>query len=101
MAADGGRAGRSPAQIQALIAVAVWGASFGATKRLLAELSPATVLFTRTALATALVAGGLALAGRLRPIPRRDWLPLLVLALLGLVLTQLLQAYALLRSTSA
>jgi drug/metabolite transporter (DMT)-like permease len=87
--------------VGALVAVTIWGASFAATKRLLAEVSPGTVLLTRTVLATLLVAGGLALRGRLRPFPARDWPRLVVLSLLGLVLTQGLQAYALQRSTSA
>jgi drug/metabolite transporter (DMT)-like permease len=97
---DDPRAARAAA-LQALVAVTVWGASFAATKRVLAELSPGSVLFTRTVLGTGLVAGGLALRGRLRPLARREWPHLLGLALLGLVLTQLLQAFALERSTSA
>jgi len=48
-----------------------------------------------------LVAGGLGFRGRLAAIPRRDWPGIVGLALLGLVATQLLQAYALERSTSA
>lgn len=94
-------ASRTAAVVGALVAVSIWGASFAATKRLLAEVSPGTVLLTRTVLATLLVAGGLAFRGRLRSFPARDWPRLVVLSLLGLVLTQLLQAYALERSTSA
>src|SRR5437867_1651798 len=54
---DDPRAARAAA-LQALVAVTVWGASFAATKRVLAELSPGSVLFTRTVLGTGLVAGG-------------------------------------------
>jgi len=89
------------ATLQALLAVTVWGASFATTKRALAELSPATLLFARTVLGTALIAGGLALRGQLRPIARREWPRIFGLALLGLVCTQTLQAIALERSTSA
>jgi drug/metabolite transporter (DMT)-like permease len=85
----------------ALIAVILWGASFAATKLLLAELAPATLLFTRTLLGALVVTGWLVAQGRLGPLPARAWPRLVVLALLGLVLTQLLQAHALLRSTSA
>ena len=87
--------------VGALVGVTIWGGSFAATKRLLAEVSPGTVLLTRTLLATLLVAGALAVRGRLRPLPARDWPRLVMLALLGVVLTPLLQAYALQRSTSA
>jgi drug/metabolite transporter (DMT)-like permease len=97
----GGDASRTVAVVGALVAVSIWGASFAATKRLLAEISPATVLLARTVLATLLVAGGLACRGRMRLFPARDWPRLVGLSLLGLVLTQFLQAYALERSTSA
>lgn len=92
---------RTTAVLGALVAVTVWGASFAATKRLLLELSPASILLARTVLGALLVTGGLLLAGRLRGLPRADWPRIVVLALLGLVLTQLLQAWALARSTSA
>src|SRR5689334_9174253 len=89
------------AALGALVAVIVWGGSFAATKRLLAEVSPGTILLGRTVLATLFIAGGLALRGRLRAFPVRDWPRLVRLSLLGLVLTQLLQAYALRHSSSA
>ena len=92
---------RRTAALGALVAVCIWGASFAATKRLLGEVSPATVLLGRTVLATCLIGGGLLVRRRLRPIPVRDWPRLVTLTLLGLVLTPLLQAYALRRSTSA
>jgi drug/metabolite transporter (DMT)-like permease len=92
---------RSAGLLQALVAVTIWGASFGATKRLLAEVSPETVLFARSVLATLLLVGGLALRGGLRVLPARDMPRVAGLALLGLVATQLLQAHALVRSTSA
>jgi drug/metabolite transporter (DMT)-like permease len=89
------------AALGALLAVTIWGASFAATKRLLVEVSPGTVLLGRTVLATLFIGGGLALRGRLRLFPARDWARLVSLSLLGLVLTQLLQAYALRHSSSA
>jgi drug/metabolite transporter (DMT)-like permease len=93
--------GRSGAVLQALVAVTIWGASFAATKQLLGELSPASVLFARTVLGTLLLAGGLAVRRELRPLPAHEWPQLVRLALLGLVLTPALQAWALQRSTSA
>jgi len=86
---------------RALVAVVIWGASFAATKRLLEEVAPATVLFGRTALATVVIAAAVALRSGLRPIPARDWPRLIGLAVVGLVLTPLLQAWALELSTSA
>ena len=92
---------RTVASLAALVAVVVWGGSFAATKRGLQELSPATLLFARTAVAAIFVGGALAVRGRLRLLPAREWPTLAVLSVAGLVATQLLQAWALVRSTSA
>ena len=92
---------RTLGSLAALIAVVVWGGSFAATKRGLQELSPATLLFARTAAAAIFIGGALAVRGRLRPLPLREWPTLVVLSVAGLVATQLLQAWALIRSTSA
>jgi drug/metabolite transporter (DMT)-like permease len=92
---------RTLASLAALGAVVVWGGSFAATKRGLAELSPATLLFARTIVAAIFVGGALAARGRLRPLPLQEWPTLVALSVAGLVATQLLQAWALTRSTSA
>jgi drug/metabolite transporter (DMT)-like permease len=92
---------RTIAVMQALAAVVVWGASFASTKRLLLEMQPETILFARSVLGAALVSAFLAARGRLRLLPARDWPQVAGFALLGLVATQLLQAYALERSSSA
>jgi drug/metabolite transporter (DMT)-like permease len=92
---------RTFASLAALGAVVVWGGSFAATKRGLTELSPATLLFARTAVAAIFVGAALAVRGRLRPLPTREWPALVALSVAGLVATQLLQAWALTRSTSA
>ncbi len=92
---------RTSAVVQALAAVVLWGASFAATKRLLLEMAPESVLFVRTVLGTALVTALLAWRGRLQLLPARDWPRIAGFALLGLLATQLLQAYALERSSSA
>ena len=93
--------GRTIAVAQALTAVVVWGASFASTKRLLSEMAPETILFVRCVLGTALVAVLLAWRGRLRLLPARDWPRIAGFAMLGLLATQLLQAFALERSSSA
>jgi drug/metabolite transporter (DMT)-like permease len=87
--------------LQALGAVVIWGASFAATKQLLGELSPGTLLFGRTVLGALAVAAMLGGRGRLRVLAKRDWPTLAALAMLGMVTTQLLQAWALAASTSA
>lgn len=92
---------RTSAITQALFAVVVWGASFASTKRLLDELSPETILVARSVLGMAFVAALLAVRGGFRLLPVRDWPRVAGFALLGLLTTQLLQAYALQRSSSA
>ena len=84
-----------------LIAVFIWGGSFAASKAVLRELSPTTLLFSRTLVALLLVSAYSAFRGRLRPMPRAEWPFIGLLAFLALVTTQGLQANALLRSTSA
>ncbi|MGH7899018.1 MAG: EamA family transporter, partial [Candidatus Binatia bacterium] len=73
----------SAAVVSALVAVTVWGASFAATKRLLDELSPHTLLFMRSAMGAAAVSALLAWRGRLAPMRATDWPWLLGLAVLG------------------
>src|SRR5262249_42787922 len=92
---------RRTAALQALAAVCIWRAAFAATKQLLAQLAPETLLFARTVLGAGLIAGGLAARGRLLVLPARAWPHVVSLAVAGLVLTQGLQAHALVRSTSA
>ena len=89
------------AVLAALTAVLVWGASFAATKLALAEMSVPTLLFGRAALGTAVVALWAFARGDLRRVPGRDVGWVVLLALAGNVIPQLLQGEALLRSTSA
>jgi len=85
----------------ALVAVVIWGASFPATKRVLAELSVETLVFARAVLGTALVLGFLLARGGLARLRRADIGALVALSLLGNVLPQWLQGQALVRSTAA
>ena len=85
----------------ALVAVVIWGASFPATKRVLAELSVETLVFARAILGTVLVLGFLLARGAVTGIRRADVGALVALSLLGNVLPQWLQGQALVRSTAA
>jgi drug/metabolite transporter (DMT)-like permease len=89
-----------PPRLGALLAIIIWGVSFVATKSVLAELSPATLVFARAGLGSLLLGGMLAL--RRQPLlPPRDAVgPLVAMGFIGVVFHQLLQAYAL-KLTSA
>jgi drug/metabolite transporter (DMT)-like permease len=83
------------ARLGALAAVVFWGVSFVATKAALGEVSPATVIFTRFALGSALLVAIAAARGeRLRP-PREAWPSLLLMGFVGVFVHQLIQSYAL------
>ena len=85
----------------AFASVVIWGASFAATKQVLAELSVETLVFARAVLGTALVAGILTMRCGFVRVRRRDFAALIALSLVGNVLPQWLQGQALLRSTAA
>lgn len=89
------------AVVAAVVCVVVWGASFPATKRVLAELSVETLVFARAVLGTALVGGWLLARGAFRPIRRSDVGTLVGLSLAGNVLPQWLQGRAMLHSSAA
>lgn len=84
-----------PPRLGAALAVVFWGVSFVATKAVVREISPATLIFSRAGLGTLLLFGLLAL--RRQPAwPPRDTLgPLAVMGFVGVAFHQLLQAYAL------
>jgi drug/metabolite transporter (DMT)-like permease len=92
---------RSRGTLEALGAVVIWGASFAATKRLLVDLSPGTLLFARTALGALAIGAMLGWRGRLVVLGSREWPALATLSICGIVATQLLQAWALEANTSA
>lgn len=74
----------------ALIAVVFWGISFVATKAALGEISPVTLIFSRFAIAAAVL---LAIV-RQWP-PRSAWPALALMGFVGIFVHQTLQAYAL------
>jgi drug/metabolite transporter (DMT)-like permease len=74
----------------AAIAIVFWGISFVATKRVLREISPSTLIFVRFAI------GALVLLAIVRELPpRRAWGALAVMGFVGVFVHQMLQAYAL------
>jgi drug/metabolite transporter (DMT)-like permease len=89
-----------PPRLGALLAIVFWGVSFVATKAVVAEISPITLIFSRAGLGWLLL--GAILAARKEPVlPPRDALgPLALMGFVGVAFHQLLQAYAL-RLTSA
>jgi drug/metabolite transporter (DMT)-like permease len=89
-----------PARLAALLAILFWGVSFVATKAVVAELSPATLVFARTLLGWALMFAILT-ARREPALPPRSALgALFAMGFVGVAFHQALQAYAL-RLTTA
>ncbi len=89
-----------PPRLGALVAIVFWGLSFVATKAVLREISPVTLIFTRFAMGSALL---LALVVACR-LPLRvsgrelGWLALA--GFIGVFVHQLLQSYALTLTTA-
>lgn len=84
--------------LKATFAVAVWGASFVATKVALREMTPVALVWTRFALGIP-VLGGFVLARRqFRLVPARDLAYFFLLGFIGITLHQWLQSNALVTS---
>ncbi|MGZ4779294.1 MAG: DMT family transporter [Thermoanaerobaculia bacterium] len=77
-------------RLGALVAVALWGISFVATKTALRDISPTTLIFTRFAIGSILL---LAIVRRLPP--RESWPSLALMGFIGVFVHQMLQSYAL------
>ncbi len=84
-----------PPRLGAFIAVVFWGVSFVATKAVLREIGPVTLIFLRFAIGSAV----LALAVRTLP-PRDAWPALAVMGFIGVFVHQMLQAYGLTLTTA-
>ncbi len=86
---------KMPPRLGATLAVVFWGVSFVATKAVVREISPPTLIFSRAGLGTLLLAS--MLAARRQPVwPPRDALgSLALMGFVGVAFHQLLQAYAL------
>lgn len=89
-----------PPRLQAFLAVVLWGVSFVATKAALREISPTTLIFSRSVLGTVLLLA--ALVARRRPLvpPRATWGPLALMGFVGVAFHQVLQAHGI-RLTTA
>ncbi len=84
-----------PPRLGALLAILFWGVSFVATKAVVGEISPITLIFTRAGLGTVLLLAMLALRRREALPPRDALLPLAAMGFVGVAFHQVLQAYAL------
>ncbi|HEX7622177.1 MAG TPA: DMT family transporter [Anaeromyxobacteraceae bacterium] len=84
-----------PPRLGALLAVVFWGLSFVATKAVVAEVSPTTLIFSRAGIGSMFLCATLALRGQ-PVLPPRDALgPLALMGFVGVAFHQLLQAHAL------
>jgi drug/metabolite transporter (DMT)-like permease len=84
-----------PPRLGALLAILFWGVSFVATKAVVREISPITLVFTRAGLGTLLLVAILGLRRRPALPPRDSLLPLAAMGFVGVAFHQVLQAYAL------
>ncbi len=86
---------RIPPRLGALIAVIFWGLSFVATKAVLREVGPVTLIFLRFGI------GAAVLALTVRRLPPRDaWPSLALMGFIGVFVHQMLQAYGLTLTTA-
>lgn len=79
----------------AFVAVAFWGVSFVATKAVVREVSPFALVFARSVVGTALLAGILRARGEPVLPPRASLGPLAVMGFVGVAFHGVLQAFAL------
>lgn len=83
---------------RAALAVAVWGASFVATKIALRELTPVALVWIRFAMGVALLGAVVFARGQFRPVGGRDLATFSFLGFLGITLHQWLQSNGLVTS---
>jgi drug/metabolite transporter (DMT)-like permease len=84
-----------PPRLGALLAILFWGISFVATRAVVQEISPVTLIFMRATLGSLLLVGILVARGRAWWPPRSAWPPLILMGFIGVALHGLIQAYAL------
>ena len=81
--------------IEAVFAVAVWGASFIATKIVLRDLSPVTLVWLRFLMGVLILGGAVSLRKQYYWLNRNEWLYFALLGFLGITFHQWLQSNAL------
>jgi len=84
--------------LQVLCAVVVWGASFIATKIVLREVSPATVIWLRFGMGVAVLGAAVILRRQLAPVRAKDLVYFGALGFLGFTFHQWLQSNGLVTS---
>jgi drug/metabolite transporter (DMT)-like permease len=90
-----------PPRAGALLAVVFWGVSFVATKAVVAEISPASLVFLRAGLGTLLLLAILAVRRQPAWPPRDALAPLAAMGFVGVAFHQMLQAHALTLTSAA
>jgi drug/metabolite transporter (DMT)-like permease len=84
-----------PPRLGVVLAILFWGVSFVATKAVVGEIAPLTLIFTRAGLGSALLLCILALRGQRLLPPVGALRSLAVMGFVGVMFHQMLQAYAL------
>src|SRR6187402_2474862 len=84
-----------PPRVGALLAILFWGVSFVATRAVVQQISPITLIFLRAALGSLLLVGILTARGRAWVPPRSAWPSLALMVFIGVAFHGLIQAYAL------
>src|SRR5574339_243376 len=81
--------------LEATFAVAVWGGSFIATKVVLRDISPVTIVWTRFAMGVVILGIAVAARKQFALLKRNEWLYFALLGFLGIAFHQWLQSNAL------
>ena len=83
---------RTIAIVEALATVAIWGATFVATKVALREVSPATIVWLRFSMGIVILGLAASFRNEISPPARRDWPLLVLLGFIGVAFHQWLQS---------
>lgn len=96
----GRQSGLVPPRLGVAAAVVMWGASFVATKSVLAELRPVEIVLGRAALGAATLASLLAIRRRSLTLPGSTWPVLALLGFVGVFFHQMIQAHGLILTSA-
>jgi drug/metabolite transporter (DMT)-like permease len=81
--------------LEAIFAVVVWGGSFIATKVVLRDISPVTIVWLRFSMGVVILGLAVAVRKQFSPLGRNEWLYFALLGFLGITFHQWLQSNAL------